>query len=427
MTDWEQTFDAVSDPICILAPDYRVLRANAAYRRLFGVTHGGPIGHRCFALEQGQAGPCDGCPLPHTLQMGGPAYVQQERMVLGEAGGEPERRVFQAWTYPVLGADGRVERAIEILKDVTDQERLRAAMNLAEALREADRLRAELLGTVSHELRTPLTAIKGYASTLVKHERRLPREERREYLRAIEGACDRLEVIIDRLLQMSELEAGGVHLDPGPVDLVPIVRAALAEAERRVAAAGDRAGPFAFQLRLVDGEGAPASAVPIVRADPRSLRDVLDNLLENAIKYSPQGGEVEVTLCSVLASARPYGAPAPAGDGAGPAPFAPDAPHAPDRPMLEIRVRDGGQGIPAEHLARIFDPFHRVDARLTREVDGLGLGLAICRRLVERHGGAIWAESRPGAGSVFHVTLPLDAEAVPVVPDAAPRASGPHP
>jgi len=151
--------------------------------------------------------------------------------------------------------------------------------------------------------------------------------------------------------------------------------------------------------------GAPAQAAPTVLADPRHLRTVLDNLLENAVKYSPEGGVIEVRL-------RPVARSADAG--------APGAPRVGaslrERPLLEIRVRDSGVGIPTEHLGRIFERFHRVDTRLTREVDGLGLGLAICKRIVELHDGEIWAESESGTGSTFHVLLPLDDADAPSAP-----------
>jgi signal transduction histidine kinase len=252
-----------------------------------------------------------------------------------------------------------------------------AALELARTLAElaGEPLSADLLGTFSHEMRSPLAVIKGYASTLLRHERRLPRAERHEYLTAIAAATDQLDAIITRLLHFAALEAGDAPLDRFGVDLVPIVRDAVAAAH--VAAAAQPEAPTMIVVRVQDGDGHAAEQEPLILADPRAMREVLDHLLENAVKYSPQGGEITVTL-------RPSGAR-----------------------LLEVIVRDQGIGIPDEHLGRVFQRFHRVDVRLTREVDGLGLGLAICRRLVELHGGAIWAESELGAGSAFHVLLPL--------------------
>jgi len=272
------------------------------------------------------------------------------------------------------------------------------------ALRAAERLKAELLGTVSHELRSPLTIIKGYAATLLRHERHLPREERHEFLRAIAAASDRLEVIIDRLLEMSRLETGDLTLDRQLVNVPAIAHEAIIAAEQR--ALDSRSHPVTFALRrqLAPWDD-PDAEFPPIEADPRRLREVLDNLLENAVKYSLGGGRVEVELRVVPPGVAPADL---AGSGMGEGDNVRQmvaASH--PRAMVEIVVRDFGVGIPSEHLGRIFDRFHRVDSSLTREVEGLGLGLAICKRLVELHGGMIWADSIPGSGSAFHVMLPM--------------------
>jgi PAS domain S-box-containing protein len=404
--EWAQTFDAVSDPISVITPDYRLVRANVAYTKLFGLNREQCKGQECFAAAPGRDAPCAECPLPRALETKQPGFVEQERLVASGPHGIPERRAFQVWTYPVLDAQGDVERVVEIMKDMTQQERLRQVTRQAEALREADHLKAELLGTVSHELRSPLAAIKGYAATLLRHERRLPREERHEFLLAIDEATDRLEVIIDRLLQISQLETGTLPVQRAPVDLALIGRAAIAAIEEP--SSRDASRRFTFSLHLVTANGTPAPGVPLVIADPRLMRHVLDNLLENAVKYSPEGGAIAVTLGPAsrdhtLRAESSLGERA-ARDASG----TPGSPAPPDGHMLEMRVRDHGVGIPAEHLGRIFDRFHRVDTRLTREVDGLGLGLAICKRIIELHGGVIWAESMPGEGSTFHVLLPTD-------------------
>lgn len=404
--EWEQTFDSVSDPICVLTPDYRVVRANTAYLKIFGLSRDWRGGHECFVIGPGRDSPCPGCTLPRTIQTQRPAFMQQERMVPVGPDGAMERRQFQTWTYPVFNADGAVDRVVEIMKDVTEQDRLRQVTIQAEALREADHLKAELLGTVSHELRSPLAAIKGYAATLLRHERRLPREERHEFLMAIGEASDRMELIIDRLLQMSQLETGAMRVELSPVDMGHVAGEAIQAAEERAATRSP--GRFTFVTRMIGSDGAPTTSLPLVLADPRSIRDVLDNLLENAVKYSPEGGEIELSLRVVKPEPvreRAYGEIDEEATQAGG--VASGFPHV-DREMLEIRVRDSGVGIPSEHLGRIFDRFHRVDTRLTREVDGLGLGLAICRRIVDLHHGAIWAESESGEGSTFHVLLPIN-------------------
>jgi signal transduction histidine kinase len=267
-----------------------------------------------------------------------------------------------------------------------------------EALGSQELLPADVLGTVSHELRGPLTAIKGYATTLLRHERHLGREERHEFLQAIADASNRLEIIVERLLEVSELETGQVTLHLSPVDMAYLVGEALIAIEERVQSKAP--GLFSFKLLLEHADGTPAHAVPLVMADPRRLREVLDNLLDNAIQYSPAGGTISVVVRPVI-QAWPTGV-----DGSQADTVSQSKPASQN--MLEIRIIDEGQGIPADQLERIFNRFHRVDTRLIREVNGLGLGLAICKYIIELHHGLIWAENKPGGhGSIFYLRLPI--------------------
>jgi signal transduction histidine kinase len=267
-------------------------------------------------------------------------------------------------------------------------------------------LKAELLATVSHELRSPLASIKGYVGTLLRHERRISREERHEFLVAIQQASGRLEVIIDRLLEMSQLDTGLITIELSPVDVGLLARDAITAAEQRVGQL-PQSGSFSFHLLLRDANGAPASTEPAVLADQRRLREVLDDLVDNAVKYSPKGGRIDVIVRPVGHDQRNAAQVSPPDEGvpAGNDEMQPSV-QKPEQ-MLEICVCDHGMGIPPEHLDRVFDRFHRVDTGLTREVSGLGLGLTICKRIVELHGGLIWAESCPEGGSAFHVWLPV--------------------
>ena len=277
------------------------------------------------------------------------------------------------------------------------------AARMRDSLREMELLKAELLGTVSHELRSPLASIKGYAATLLRHERRISREERHQFLVAITEASDRLEVIIERLLEMSQLETGEVILQRSVVDPARLATEAIAAIEKRLS--GHLPGHFTFALSLEHADGTPATGIPLVLADRRRLREVLDNLLENAVKYSPAGGAIQVILRLVTHIQTIQSEQPSLNQNDAPAQLSTHIP----RRMLEMLVCDSGMGIPDEQLERIFDRFHRVDTRLTRETSGLGLGLAICKRIVELHNGFIWAEhTSNGNGSVFHVRLPID-------------------
>lgn len=396
---WERRFDAITDPIGVVSADNRLVYANTAYRALFDRAPDGISGHECFSAHPNPAGgPCSTCPVPAAILSRQPAFVQSERPPRGaasaaEAGEDAHAttapRIFQRWTYPVIAPDGRIDEVVEVIKDVTEQERLREASRQAEALRVADRLKAELLGTVSHELRSPLAAIKGYAGTLLRHEARLPRTERHEFLTAISQASDRLEAIIDQLLLMSQLETGLITPQHALVDLRQLVREAVTGIERRLPP--DRQGTGTHHRFVFDDhtqstapERSGTEPAPMVMGDRRLLRQALDEVLDNAVKYSSDGGLIEVIL-----------------DRLPPLPQEPAGPS-----QLALCVRDEGRGIPAEQIGHVFDRFHRGDGGLTSQFGGLGLGLAICKRVIELHGGRVRVESEPGKGTKLCLLLP---------------------
>jgi len=284
------------------------------------------------------------------------------------------------------------------------------AMSDHKALRNMELLKAELLATVSHELRSPLASIKGYAATLLRHERRISREERHEFLLAIKEASDRLAGVIDRLFEMSQLETGDITIELTVVNLAYLVREAITALEQRFVEPEHQERRFMFTLRLEDEQNTPTHEEPVIWADRHRLREVLDNLLDNAIHYSPEGGAIEVLIRPVFTRGQTSGPrPMARGDGGDDRQAIMPLAKQEAQRMVEICVHDQGIGIPPAHLERVFDRFHRVDTRLTREVNGMGLGLAICKRIVELHGGTIWAESDIGRGSMFHVWLPVDA------------------
>lgn len=227
--------------------------------------------------------------------------------------------------------------------------------------RKADALKSQLLATVSHELRTPLASIKGFATTLLRQDVAWSPAEQQDFLRIIEEETDRLSEIIDNLLDMSQIEAGALRIDREPTQLRGIIRELVDQIRMRTEA-------HYFVVNM-------PNELPRVYADARRMRQVIRNLLDNAIKYS-KGGQITVT-CQVE------------GD------------------YLSISVSDQGEGIPPEFLSQVFDRFFQVDGKSTRRKGGSGLGLSISRGIVEAHGGKMWAESVVGQGSVFRFTLPL--------------------
>ena len=295
-----------------------------------------------------------------------------------------------------------VEDAVKaVISNMLLTERVQELENAThtEAINEAEQLKSELLSTMSHELRSPLTSIKGYTATLLRYDKRLRREEQRAFLEAIRDASDTLSVIVDRLLEMAEFEADAIQLHSSPVDMPHLAKEAIDATQHSrhyMKVTDTHPGFFTFSMNAMDEQGLVTDTVPLVLGDQRRLREMLDNILENAMKFSPDGGEITMTLRPVTS---PPPEPARRLDGGTPA--------LPALPMLEIKVQDHGVGIADEHLLRIFDRFQRVDTRLTREVNGLGLGLAICKCTVALHHGYLWAESQLGVGSTFYIWLPL--------------------
>ncbi len=274
-----------------------------------------------------------------------------------------------------------------------------------QTMTEVERLKAELLDTMSHELRSPLAAIKGYTATLLRYDKRLRREEQREFLEAIRDAADDLSIIVDRLLEMTQLETDALQLRCSPVDMLHLATEAIDSVEHSrhyIQATNARPGFFTFRVNATDEQGLPANSVPLVWADQRRIREVLDNILENAMKFSPDGGTIIITLRPITSRVSEN-----TQSQNGELPALPALPTVPDIPMLEITIQDHGMGIANEHLERIFDRFQRIDTRLTREVNGLGLGLAICKHMIALHNGYLWVKSSPGEGSTFYIWLPL--------------------
>jgi signal transduction histidine kinase len=249
--------------------------------------------------------------------------------------------------------------------------------------------KSELLASVSHELRSPLASIKGYAATLLLHDRRIVREERLEFLRAIEQASKRLEEVVDRLLEMSLLETGKLILHLAPVNLIHLLQEALTAREMNArekmeAATRPDKRPMVFQMQPIDQ---PEEDF-ITLADRQRLREVFDHVLSNAVNYSPDGGTITVGINRTHATALSMASQ--------------------KQDLIEICIQDEGMGVSLAHQSRIFERFYRIDTSLTREINGLGLGLTFCERILELHQGQIWVESQEGLGSTFHIALPVN-------------------
>jgi two-component system, OmpR family, phosphate regulon sensor histidine kinase PhoR len=247
--------------------------------------------------------------------------------------------------------DGKPSGAVVVLHDVTE-------------LRRLERVRQDFVANVSHEFKTPLTAIQGFAETLLAGALDDP-ENNRRFLEIIRNHAMRLARLTNDLLKLARIEAGKLELEFSSVGLLELIEACtettLLKANRK-------------EITL---EISVPPQLPSVRGDAALLRDVLQNLLDNAIQYTPARGHI-----SVAATAGPREA--------------------------VVSVADTGIGIPLADSERIFERFYRVDAARSREAGGTGLGLSIAKHIVEAHGGKLWVESTVGQGSKFSFSLPLD-------------------
>jgi signal transduction histidine kinase len=234
-----------------------------------------------------------------------------------------------------------------------------------EQLRDLDRLKSVFLSNVSHELRTPLTAIGGIAENLLDGIAGPVNEKQARYIIGIKESGDRLARLIDDLLDLSAIEANRIKLTPGYFPLDRLVYG-VAEMLKPVA----KAQSVALEVPARNGH-------LMAQADSDRITQVLTNLIINALKFTPPGGEVAVTF-----------------------------ERSREGKWLQVNITDTGAGIPAEEAEKIFDEFYQINRPDREKTKGVGLGLAICRKLVELHGGAIWVDSVPGRGSSFHFTLP---------------------
>ncbi len=322
--------------VAVVAGNERILYCNHAFEQILALPEGSSGGRKLVeALRQAE-------------------LVSAVRQVLSggvEVTGEVEvgtvrPRSFSVTAAPVQAAGA--SSAVLVLHDITE-------------LRRLERVRRDFIANVSHEFKTPLTAIQGFAETLLGGALD-DQTNRARFTEIIREHARRLARITDDLLKLSRIEAGRLELESRPVDVARLVSGCIETARFKAEAKGIRV-TVELQERL-----------PPVRGDAVQLGEVLQNLLDNALQYTPPGGRIDVRAYS-------------------------------NGHEIIFTVSDTGIGIPESDLERIFERFYRVDAARSREAGGTGLGLSISRHIVEAHGGRIWVESAVGQGSRFHFSI----------------------
>ena len=329
--------EGMVEGVLLTGPDGRILVSNDAFRRIFNAQL--PIEGRR---------PLETARVPALQEAIEAALLADQPLVREIALGGAQDKVIRA-SLAAIREDTRAVGAVAVFHDITELQRL-------------EQVRREFVANVSHELRTPLTAIKGYAETLRDGGLKEPGRAA-EFVEVIHRHAGRLAALIEDLLDLSSVEQGQARLELRPVSLRDVV--AQAETATRPAAM-ERSHAVALDL---------PKDLPDVVADRDRLAQVLINLLDNAVKFTPEGGRIEV-------SARPSAG------------------------RVIVSVADNGVGIPPEDVGRIFERFYRVDRSRDRRDGGTGLGLAIAKHLTQAMGGTIEVDSRSGAGTTFRISLP---------------------
>lgn len=345
----EAIFNSAIDAIITLNPSGSIETINVAAERMFGY-RGAELDRRDISLI-----------LDLTHDGAAPFLTR-----LGESQGALERGLLRELTarkrngtlFPVDVALGAMNlptgtHVVAIVRDISERRRVEA-------------MKDEFVSTVSHELRTPMTSVAGSLGLLAGGAAGELPEKAVRLVAIAQANSQRLVRLINDILDIEKIEAGKLSLSAEPLDLRDI-------AIRSIDGAAGYAETLGVSLTLLDGVAAP------VRGDSDRLVQVVTNLLSNAAKFSPRGGEVVV---SVL----------------------------PERRLARLSVRDFGQGVPESFRSRIFSKFAQADGSDSRAQGGTGLGLAISREIAERHGGRLWFESTTGEGATFHLDLPLRAE-----------------
>jgi len=343
--------EASADGIMVLRPDLTVERFNQALVSLTGWPMADALNqaHDEVITWARQNSPAT---LAQAVTQGWPTREGRALYVEGDLRRRNGSVVSVGITYaPLMTAKGGVLNIIGIVRDIT-------------RFREADVLKDTFISVVSHELKTPVAIIKGYAETLSRPAARRNAQLQEEMLGAITEEADRLARLVDDLLDVSRLQAGGLPFrDVDDVDLRLI-------AQRVCERYRPQAQNHTLRLDFPDD-------FPIIRGDPQRLEQALDNFVSNALKYSPRGGEVVIR-----------GEATPA--------------------EVVLSVSDQGVGIPLDEQEKIFERFYRVEGPETRAASGAGLGLYLTRAIIKAHGGRCWVQSRPGQGSTFYAALPRE-------------------
>ncbi|MFQ5881809.1 MAG: ATP-binding protein [Candidatus Methylomirabilales bacterium] len=389
--EWEETFDAIPDLIFIHDKEHRILRANKALAERLGTLPEALVGKDCYDLICEADAPPPGCPAAHVFAAGAPLMRE---MAIPRLGG-----VFLISASPLSDESGALTGCVEVAKDITELKGLEQEARQKQRLEDILRFKSEFIANMSHELRTPLNAIIGFSELLVDRVPGDLNEKQAKYVHNVLESGRHLLALINDILDLSKDEAGKIELQPETFPLREALEATLTMVR-----------PLAVKKQIsLRTEIAPEAST--ITADPLRFKQIMFNLLSNAVKFTPEEGTVTVSATVQGPMSEVAGHREQRGQGS--VGFqTPDVGHRTldSANFVEISVQDTGIGIRPEDRQKLFQEFSQVGGEYARQQHGTGLGLALTKRLVEKHGGRIWADSAgEGKGSTFVFTLPVNA------------------
>ncbi len=404
--EWEHTFGSIPELVAVMDAEYRLVRVNRAIAERLGMAPESLVGQLCYAVMHGTDAPWPGCPHAQALATGKPATAEVKDPHLGG--------IFLVTVSPLLNAEGQTVGFVHIARDITESKRTEEEARQRQRFEDVSRAKSAFIATMSHELRTPLNSVIGFAKILLEQGVGPLTEKQGRFLTHIRNSGKHLLQLIGDILDLSKIEAGKFILQP---ELLPIAQTLEDILVIARGLANKKGQTIERQIE---------SGLPLLQADPVRFKQILFNLLSNAVKFTPEHGTITLRAYQKAegreqkAESRRQKAEG-SGQTSGELPPLPTAecplPSADCRlPSLVIEVADTGIGIKAEDLPRLFREFVQLETTQAQKHEGTGLGLALTKRLVELHGGRIWAESKgEGRGSTFAILLPF----VATVPKSA--------
>lgn len=364
-THLEAVLDGISESIVVLDKKYNVISYNRAFQRWVGRPKADLRGGKCYDIIHGFDKSCRKCVIRDVFKSGEPSESVHYHQ------GKRGRVYHETRAYPIL-KDGEIEHAIYVFRDVTERERMKEKlrdnyeqlMKANEELRNLDKMKTEFLSIASHELRTPLAIIKGYADILASEDLGALNKRQKDKMQRIGENAKQLDRLVNNILDLTKMDAGELHVKKTRFSFKRLVDEVVSDLTHLA-----EAKKVKLKTRV--------RSKSKILADRMRLKQLLVNCVDNAVKFTPEGGEVTVSVSET-------------------------------DDVVRVKVSDTGIGMGKKDLENIFRRFYQIDSSYQRQYKGVGLGLAICKRIVDLHGGEIDVKSRKGRGTTIIITLPLN-------------------